>query len=67
MKLVGCRGGVTRLFAKKTLDFEISLEKKKKLSSVVVHSVSNVTVKYCDVTNTVSVVIVWDVKTDFVS
>ena len=65
MKLVGCRGGVTRLFAKKTLDFEISL--KKKLSSVVVHSVSNVTVKYCDVTNTVSVVIVWDVKTDFVS
>ena len=66
MKLVGCRGGVTRLFAKKTLDFEISLGKKK-LSSVVVHSVSNVTVKYCDVTNTVSVVIVWDVKTDFVS
>ena len=66
MKLVGCRGGVTRFFAKKHLNFEILL-RKKKLYSVVVHSVSNFTVKYCDVANTVSVVIVWDAKTDFVS
>ena len=41
--------------------------RRKKLVSVVAHSVSNVTVKHCDVTNTVSVVIVWDVKTKFVN
>ena len=44
MKLVGCREGFIRLFAKKICNFEELTAKGKKLARVIVHRGINVTV-----------------------
>ena len=67
MKLVGCQEGVTRIFAKKAYIFEGMTKKGKILASILLHRDLNVTVKYSDVTATESVVIIWDMTTNFVS